>query len=205
MILDHVDMLELSDEQCAKHNNKLYTLRNLTLGLQHLYRQVDKVEQVLARQCQGKRRVAWGNVPGVPEETRALITCAFHWYAVSACNYVWLVGWLARQADSNRRKPQKYAHDVIPAIVTYRHKIAAHLAALDPEDDTPADIMSTEMFPLTWTEDRFQVGGWNVTIRKEGQTFQNKHDFQWSLTEMHAQLAKRYWPESIQEYPTTQY
>lgn len=199
MILDHVDMLKLPDEKAKKYNNEFYTLRNLAVGLQYLYRQVDKVEQTLIGSIRGKLKlVTAGNIPNVPKETLALVTCAFHWYAVSACNYVWLVGWLAHQADSNRRKPQKYAHDVIPTIVTYRHKVAAHLATVQPKDDTPADIAATLLFPVTLTDEGFRVGGWKVSTRRKGQACQSKHDFQWNLTKTHVELAERYWPHSLE-------
>lgn len=197
MILDHVDMLELPDSMVGRCGNELCTLWNLAVGLDYLYRQVDKVERAMIDQVQGKLKIMTaGNIPGVPNEMLALVTCAFHWYGVSACNYAWLVGWLARQADTNRRKPQKYAHDVIPAIVTYRHKVAAHLATVAPGDDTPADIAATLLFPVTLTDEGFHVGGVSVTMTKDGHRTRSKHDFQWNLTATHRELRKRYWPQS---------
>jgi hypothetical protein len=194
VILDHVDGLVLPNEQLSKYGNELNTLRKLGFGLYHLYRQVQKVEQKLTRTGGLVRTFGAGNIPGVPEEVLALVMCAFHWYAVSACNYVWLVGWLARDADKGRKKPHKYANDVMPAVVTYRHKVAAHLARVQPEDDTEADIIAALLSSPIWADGRFFVGGWNVIRTKKGIGCKSKHDLRWSLTLTHADLAKRYRP-----------
>lgn len=196
MIIDHVDDLELPDEQVRKHNNELYTLRNLAVGLSFLNRQVAKVEDAMIGSARGKLKVmAAGNIPGVPRTGLSLVTCAFHWYAVSACNYVWLVGWLARKADGKLPNPKEYAERVMPTVVKYRHKVAAHLATVLPRDDSPADVATTLLFPVTLTDEGLSVGGWNVTTTEAGQRSQSKHDFQWSLTQTHRELSKRYWPQ----------
>ena len=192
-----MDKLELPGTLVKKYNNELYTLRNLANGLEFLYEQVDKVEKSLIGPVQGKLKLVFaGNIPHLPKKTLAFVTCAFHWYAVSVCNYVWLVGWLAHRADKNQRKPQKYANDMIPAVVTYRNKVAAHLSTLEPRDDNPADLEATLLFPLTLNDDGFYVGGWDITTTKNGHSSQSKHDIKWSLTKIHTQLAKRYWPQS---------
>jgi len=61
-----------------------------------------------------------------------LLSCAFQWYAISAYNYVRLVGWLAIR---NPKLLGEYINKVIPTITEYRHKIAAHFAITIPKDD----------------------------------------------------------------------
>jgi len=196
MVLDHVDGLELCDEQAKKHGNELYTLRNLAVGLAYLNHQVAKIERATVGPIQGKLKLfSTGNIPGIAPETLSLVTCFFHWYAVSACNYVQLVGCLAKQVDSTKPTPTEYAKTVMPAVLMYRNKVAAHLAMVVPRHDNPADLLATLLFPIVLTDEGFHVGGTRVCFGTAEESQQNQHDLMWFLTKTHRELAKRYWPE----------
>ena len=52
----------------------------------------------------------------------------FHWYSISACQYVRTVGAIAYLQDNSRPKPLEYVNSVIPEVKAYRDKVGAHYA-----------------------------------------------------------------------------
>ena len=100
-VIDHIANLKLSDEQEKGHFNKLRSLAYLATGLRFLYEQVQRVEaDVIKRLPKDKQLVIFGNAPEMQGINQDLVACAFHWYAVTACNYVKMVGWLANNGDT---------------------------------------------------------------------------------------------------------
>lgn len=86
-----------------------------------------------------------------------LVACAFHWYAVTVCSYVKMVGWLVNDGDST--KALKYIKDIIPAVYVWRNKVAAHFAEIAPKkEDNPADLGKSVMFPISFDDDAFCTG-----------------------------------------------
>ena len=69
-----------------------------------------------------------------------LLSCAFQWYAVSACNYAQLVGWLATH---NPEAAKDYMKKVMPRVSQFRNKVAAHFAITDPRRDNEADLAAS--------------------------------------------------------------
>jgi hypothetical protein len=194
MILDHIDHLELAERDVQRRHNEIQTLQYLRIGLHYLYSQVSRVEQeILRRVGRCIRYVSYGNDPQLAWAPRDWIACSFHWYAVSACNYVWLVGWLAQQVNASRSEPRKYADSIIPAIVRYRHKVGAHLAKVFPKSDSVA-TMDASVIPVTFDRDAFYAGAMTVTLRRQGQATESAR-FRWSLTKSHEELTPRYWPD----------
>jgi len=57
-----------------------------------------------------------------------IIECCFHWYAVSGCNFVKLIGWIAFIEGKSLKEPQEYVKTIIPEVLTWRNKVAAHFA-----------------------------------------------------------------------------
>ena len=96
MLIDFIDKLELPDDKAKIHYNELHSLNYLAVGLKFLYDQVQKLEaEIASRISKGKKSFHFGNSPvmkGIPQD---LVACSFHWYAVTACNYAKLVGWLS--------------------------------------------------------------------------------------------------------------
>lgn len=95
MILDYLCDLRLSPEEVDEHFDSTMALARLAEGLFWIYREVERVEQRARRKAAKDNTlidVAGGCVDGA---SKGVLSCAFQWYAVSACNYAQLVGWLA--------------------------------------------------------------------------------------------------------------
>src|SRR6266705_2349005 len=102
VILDHLGKLELPSEKSDAYHNELQTLNYLANGLNFLYLNTCKFEREFSHWLEakdgGKRKTLFAHLvtaPGIPQD---LISCFFHWYAVSCCNYTWLVGWIGRDS-----------------------------------------------------------------------------------------------------------
>ena len=196
-VIDYIANLRLSDEQEKEHLNELRSLAYLATGLRFLYEQVQRVEvEVIERLPKDKQVLIFGNSPQMRGISQDLVACAFHWYAVTACNYVKVVGWLANNGDSSEAR--KYVERVLPQVFRWRHKVAAHFAVIDPrKDDSAADLAMSVMFPVSFDNDAFYTGSFTLTITKGGKQNTSRQDMRWSLTHTHYDLIARYWPENI--------
>ncbi|MEX2598627.1 MAG: hypothetical protein WD533_03115 [Dehalococcoidia bacterium] len=195
-VLDRVGRLSLSDELTTRHANELNSLKILSEGLDFLYQKVKQVERHIQSQVDSTLYVEiMGNHPLLEDVPEGLVACAFHWYAVSVCNYVRLVGWLANEQDSKRARD--YVQGVLPEISIWRNKVAAHFAITDPRnDDTPADLAMSTMSSLllTYVDRRFWVGGWSLSLGQDGNSSTSRQGMSWSLTDTHERLVERYGP-----------
>lgn len=197
MILDHIDNLELPTTN--RFSNELQMLRSLELGLRLLYQETKSIEQKTQNNIQENSNgrdmqiSAMGNAPrlqGIPQD---ILCCFFHWYSVSACDYVRLTGWLAKQNDKKAKKPKDYEKSVIPEVRWFRDKVAAHFSRIcNDERDNEADRTASVIWPLIYDDGRFYVSSLTVSLQMQGKksTTSNKC---WSLTEIHEKLSKRYW------------
>jgi len=97
MIIDQKTCLDINERTFL---NELTTLHVLHAGLQKLYLDVKEVEAPIVNyELENRKKVTFfgfGNVErfGLPIEVEPLLTCYFHWFAVTVCNYVKLVGYL---------------------------------------------------------------------------------------------------------------
>lgn len=194
MLIDYIDKLQLSEEEAEKRFNELNALRYLASGLGFLYNQILKIEtQVAERTPKNKRVFHFGNSPDLEGIPQNLVACAFHWYAVTVCNYVKLIGWLANHGDSD--KAREYMERVLPQVYLWRHKVAAHFAIIDPrKEDNDADLAMSVMFPISFDDDAFYTGSLTLTINTGGRQSTSRQDIRWSLTHTHHDLIPRYWP-----------
>jgi len=188
MIIDHVETLTLDDESVRRCRNELNSLRYLAQGLDFLNRQVQQIEaEVRSRIPRDKVVFAIGNAPWLQNLPLGLVACSFHWYAVAACNYVGLAGWLGLGEDADAARA--YQARVIPDTLLWRNKVAAHFSRVAPrKGDTPADLVSSVMFPVGFVDDAFVAAPFNYS-----QSGSTSRDMRWSLTKTHAELTKRYW------------
>lgn len=194
MKLDHVDDLDLPDADVAARGNELSSLMYLQQGLQFLNDQVASLEAEVCRRVDCDRRVVtlFGNAPAFAGLPMGFVAMSFHWYAVTACNYVRLVGWLGRSQDSSAARA--YMETVIPKVKLWRDKVAAHFAITDPKgSDTPAGLAASVMFPVGFVDRSFVAQP--LTLALAGPSGRSvSPGMSWSLTDTHAELAKRYWP-----------
>lgn len=215
MILDHIEMLDFPDDKVKAYGNEFQSLRNLSQGLSLLYESTRRIEQKAKEQIkdgsvlesmppevrksfEGKdiRYFSAGNDPSLAWLNKGLLYCFFHWYSVSACNYVRLVGWLSQQEDAQRPKPREYVDSVIPGVLCFRDKIAAHFARAGyNEKDTEADRVASVLYQVGFKDGRFYAPIWKVTARRGGKESTSTNEGSWSITEIHEALCKRYKPK----------
>lgn len=192
VVLDYIDHLELSAADASLHFNELKSLGYLVEGMSFLAGQVAKLEARIKEQELkeiGPDRVAfsYGNHAGLEWIPQGLVASAFHWYAVSACNYARLVGYLAY---GNPKAAGEYVERVMPAVLLFRNKVAAHFSATTAPrpEDTAADLAASVMFPLSISDARFVVGAMRLGIKGT----RSRDDMQWGLTESFEAFKHRY-------------
>jgi hypothetical protein len=201
VILDHVDQIGIPDEDAALHANELRSLRYLSEGLAFLNAEVSRLEsEVFAQLDPAKQFMLFGNAPGLENVPMGLVACGFHWYAVSACNFVRLVGWLSHGQDIT--KAAAYVEEVMPGVKLWRDKVAAHFALIDPRSggrfpDNPADLARSVMFPIAFDDRAFKTSDFTLSVGDGAPGFSSREGMTWSLTETHQHLGDRYWPTTM--------
>jgi hypothetical protein len=198
-VLDHIDNIVVPGNVFAEPANEYWALAWLHQGMEVLYQQVRHCDETVRQQVNphgNVRIVCSGNFPGLPPVPQGLLTCAFHWYAISACQYVRTVGAIAYRQDNARPLPQDYAKTVIPEIVAFRDKVAAHFAwCTANKRDNAAERLASILPSLTFAGDCFQIGGYTVHLRQGGKASSSTKIQPWSLSKVHERLRQRYWPE----------
>ncbi len=217
MILDHVDGLDIPDELVPRYGNEFLSLKHLSQGLDLLCHAVKKLEDRARKQVDdgtvfesmppevqkeflGKtvKYFSVGNDPAFEWLHKGLLYCYFQWYAVSACNYVRLVGWLLRQSAPGRPDPWKYVYKVIPDVLWFRDKIAAHFSRAGTKD-RGADKIGSVMYQVGFVDGRFRAPIWKVTRKTKGGISKSSEGKAWSLTETHELMRNRYSPRKSED------
>ena len=135
-VLDRLEGLEITDAQATQRGNELNSLAYLAEGLEFLYRQIKRSEQTVLERVDPSLKVfMMRNVEEFEGIAMGLVACAFHWYAVSVCNYVRLVGWLTHGEEAERAR--EYVQRVLPGVYVWRNKVAAHFSITDPRPTVP--------------------------------------------------------------------
>jgi hypothetical protein len=197
-VLDHIDNVIVPGEVFQEPSNEYYALICLQNGLEFLYQRAAHCDEVGKQQLNAEDKLqvmCFGNIPGLNQIPKTLLTCAFHWYSISACQYVRLVGAIAYRQDNSRLTPLKYVEKVIPEVLTFRDKVAAHFAwSTKHSQDNDAERLATILPPLVFVDDSFHVGALTVALQKSGKDSNSKKIKAWSICKVHQQLRKRYWP-----------
>ena len=200
-VLDQLENWKMTPEETDENHEALMALARLAEGLQWLY------EQTVAAEVRAARRFKRdGVVMAILTDVDApaplgAVACWFQWYAVSACNYAQLVGWL-RHGDSERAKD--YVRLVMPRLLAYRHKVAAHLALTEPKKtDNEADLLASVESGVTYGGGRLWAGSLSRGVKVDGEEQFGNADLSWCLTRAHEMLmGPRYWPRGIpKHYP----
>jgi hypothetical protein len=106
------------------------------------------------------------------------------------------VGAIARKLDSSRPLPHEYAKNIIPEVIAFRDKVAAHFAwTTENRRDNDAERLASILPPLTFNDDSFYVGGLTVAVRRGGRASNSQAIRPWSLCKVHESLRERYWPQ----------
>jgi hypothetical protein len=200
-VLDYEDGIQVPGNVFAEPVNEYWALMCLKQGLEYLYHQISQYDQMVQTRVNsdGNGRVTiLFNHPVFAGVPMRLLTCAFHWYAVSACQYVRTVGAIAYRQDSNRPLPDKYVESVIPEVLAFRNKVAAHFAGLTLDRrDNEAERLASVMPQLGFEDDSFCVGAFTVRTVRDGEVSDSKSIKVWSIRRVHGELQHRYWPAGV--------
>ena len=116
-VLDHIDGIQVPGRVFEVPANEYWALTCLKQWLDFLYNQVTRYDEEVRLQLNpdGKLEVSvFGNHPALAKVPKAMMTSAFHWYAMSAYQYVSTVGAIAFRQDNKRPLPHDYTEKVIP-------------------------------------------------------------------------------------------
>jgi hypothetical protein len=197
--LDHIDNITVPGNVFHEPTNEYWALICLQHGMEFLYHQAQRCDQTVKEQVNPNSNIRFfgsGNLPAFNQVPKTLLTCGFHWYAISACQYVKTVGAIARKLDANRPLPKEYAESIIPEVVAFRDKVAAHFAwTTENKRDNDAERLASILPPLTFNDDSFYVGDTSVAVRRGGRASDSQAIQPWSLCRVHESLRKRYWPQ----------
>ena len=187
--LDNIEGWTLTPEQGSKYHNDIAALNVVWFGLEHLYSTVLQCQQRAAKQFSPGREFRSSEVV----RAQLLARCAFDWYAVSACNFVSLIGWIAKHAGLTTEEHKQYLTRVLPAIEIHRNKIAAHYSRHSPRKDAHAlQLASTMFFSLPQVNGRFVANAYTLSISRKGVSSDSSALLPWSVVDTHDELRKRY-------------
>ncbi len=199
-ILDHIDKITVPGQVYRQPANEYWELLCLWEGMEALYYQARKCEAMAtqATAMPGKDRFIWGNHPALSVVPKKLLTCMFHWYAVSACNYVRTIGEIARRQDNSRQKARDYVLSIIPEVYAFRDKIAAHFAwTINDSRDNEAEKAASIFPQLSLNKGVYYMGTLNLTKNHAGQTASSQAIQPWSISKVHEELRQRYRPQPV--------
>lgn len=198
-VLDYINNITVPGKVFVQPANEYWALLCLRHGLEYLYKQAARCDEIVEQQLNpdGNLRVAIiGNHPALARVNQGLLTCAFHWYAVSACQYVQTVGAIAYRQDKTRPMPKDYTEAIIPEVLVFRNKVAAHFAwSSQNKRNDDAEQFTSIIPPLAFDDDSFHVGTFSTTIQSEEKVSRDETTQPWSICKVHERLRMRYWPE----------
>lgn len=197
--LDYIDNIIVDGNPFAKPANEYFALISLRSGLRHLYHFVKKCDILAMQQIDPKEvNILFGNFPLLKGIPYPLLNCAFHWYSISACQYVRTIGAIAHLHDTSRPKSYEYVKSVIPEVLAFRDKVAAHFAwSSKNSQDNEAERLASIIPQPSFSDNSFQVGTFMVSIRSGRKSSSSKEIIPWSITKIHKRLQERYWPEEL--------
>jgi hypothetical protein len=196
-VLDHIDNISVPGDVFERPVNEYWALVCLRDGLEFLYRQAVQCDRIAIEGLglqDGDMFVGSGNVPGLSRVSQTLLTCAFHWYAVSACNYAKVVGAIGHRQDSGRPSPGDYVKAVMPEVLAFRDKVGAHIAwATQNSRDNEAERIASALPPLSFVGDSFEVAALTVGFGTPEKYSTSQAITPWSIRKVHERLQRRYW------------
>lgn len=196
--LDHIDGIKVPGEPFAEPANEYWALVCLWNGMEFLYSKAHGIDEMGRKSLnpEGKfKLVLSSNISGLSPVDQSLLTCSYHWYAVSACNYARIIGAIAYQSDNTRPLPPAYIEQVIPEVLTFRDKVGAHFAwSTQNKRDNDAERLASIFPQLNWVNDSFTMGAVGASVTRGGKSSTSSAIKSWSLTKVHEQLRLRYWP-----------
>jgi hypothetical protein len=153
--IDDLEPLECGSSALEQYSNDFRAIRDLWYGLEWLRFYVDELEK--AERLDPMEELSGRPVRLPFVDPRPPVGSCFDWYAVSACNLVSLIGWIAQKCGATTDSPDAYLKRVTPDVLVYRNKIAAHTSRVKPrgprgvEDGLAIQEISTmRLFSKVW-------------------------------------------------------
>jgi hypothetical protein len=206
--LDFIAPIVVPGHNFREPANEYWALVCLWQGMEYLNGQVRRCEDEAKKAIDGGAKVFSFTddrfevenlvmAGRLPDELKnipmPLVTMAFHWYAISACQFVRLVGAIAKRHDNSRPLPNDYASPIIPEVIAFRDKVAAHFSwSTKNKRDNDAERMASILPSVALAKGRFCVGSMTVSLRRSGKVSTSEAIQEWSLTEVHERLTARY-------------
>ncbi len=200
-VLDHIDQIVVPGNVFENPANEYYALCCWWEGMELLSQQASKADQEAMRHINPdgmfERVVCAGNIG--PRNIRyTILNCIFQWYSVTACQYVRTVGAIAKKIGPNGSSPWKYVKRVIPDVLDFRDKVAAHLAFSKSDSrDGDADRILSSLPQIQFVRTRFVVGASRLTLSDGGNQSTAGFGCPWNVTEVHQELRKRCRPDLV--------
>ncbi len=207
-ILDYIDRISVPNNVFEPPANEYWALTCLRQGMDLLYCQARKCDEIMRLQVNPRGDLNYfgmGNLPEMRAVPTPLLTCAFHWYAISACQYARTVGAIACRQDATRPRSPHYVAAVMPDVLAFRDKVAAHFAwSTQNSKDNDAERLASILPALTFVDDSFHVGAFSVGLQSGGKESSSRSIAPWSICKVHERLRARYWPLSSGEAGTSE-
>lgn len=208
IMLDAIDPVKVDR---AKYFNEIGPLRTLSNGLRELCGAIKRREVAFEKAGGDKLKVMmFGSTSPEDQYSLDITACMFHWFGLSLCNYVRLVGYIRgldrgdftrsdltdKKAVENVKKSiEGYISGIteIADVRVWRNKVFAHFAISDPyKDDNISTLDMSVIFPVTF-EGRFYVGSMVMTRKNSTGSYASALP-RWSMTEVFESLTSRLWP-----------
>jgi len=208
VVLDAIEPVKV-DRQ--KYFNEIGSLRTLFNGLSELCAPIKRREVAFEKASGGKFKVmTFGGTSPKEKHSLDVTACMFHWFGLSLCNYVRLIGYIRglnrgdftradltdkKAVDKVRKSIEGYVSSILEVadLKVWRNKVFAHFAISDPyKDDNISTLDMSVIFPVTF-EGRYYVGSMAIT-RTNSSGSQTSALPRWSMTEVFESLIPRLWP-----------
>lgn len=205
-----IDFLESIVVERSKFANEVRALQTLSSGLRLLSAQIKRREVAFAKAGGDQFKVV---IYGAENEDEVhqldVMACMFHWFGLSVCNYVRLVGFIRglhmqefvrddltdnKGAEKVKKSIKRYAVSVseLSDVSVWRNKVFAHFALTDPQQENIATLEMSIVFPVSF-DGKYSVGDFTLT-RSNSSGCHTSALPHWSMTEVFESLIPRYWP-----------
>lgn len=207
-ILDGVENLLIDP---AKHANEVRTLQMLQQGLMSLATGIKRREHRYAEIAKTMKFSFFGGTTDEEVADLNLVSCIFHWFGVSVCNYARLVGFI-RGLEKNQftrtdlKTPaafkgissavKTYVESIpeLAQVLVWRNKVGGHFAITDPRsDDNIATLNMSVMFQVSLENGVYVVGGYSLTQGNSTASHTSAIPM-WSVSQVFESLIPRFWP-----------
>ena len=210
MTLDEIEPVTV---QRNDHANERRTLATLQRGLWGLTNGVYIREAPYREIAKKMIFVEFGQTDDGPTRDIDMMACVFHWFGVSLCNYVRLVGFIrglekgeftrADLSDAKKSKDNviakainKYVESIpeLESVLIWRNKVFGHFAITAPRhDDNIATLDMSVVLPVSFVAPRYVAGEMQM-IRTNATGTHTSELPPWSVTEVYEALTPRFWP-----------